>query len=123
MIMGDDEGARVDIEESSKIIDTLDGVETTVHAAYYGVAADYYKVHWILLGFTSRAHIVASQDKSRLCEILQKLTPLPGMRGSCERPYTFRKINACSRPWSERNARGDHLQLRRIGQTAVTWIV
>lgn len=44
MIMGDDEGARVDIEESSKIIDTLDGVETTVHAAYYGVAADYYKV-------------------------------------------------------------------------------
>jgi 26S proteasome regulatory subunit N9 len=44
MILGDDEGARVDIEESSKIIDTLYGVETTVHAAYYGVAADYYKV-------------------------------------------------------------------------------
>jgi len=43
MILGDDEGARVDIDESSKVIDTLDGVETTVHAAYYGVAADYYK--------------------------------------------------------------------------------
>ena len=44
MILGDDEGARVDIDESSKIIDSVDGVETTVHAAYYGVAADYYKV-------------------------------------------------------------------------------
>lgn len=44
LILGDDEGAHVDIDESSNIIDTLDGVEPTVHAAFYGVAADYYKV-------------------------------------------------------------------------------
>jgi len=27
-----------------KVLDTLDGVENSVNAAYYGVAADYYKV-------------------------------------------------------------------------------
>ena len=71
MIMGDDEGARVDIEESSKIIDTLDGVETTVHAAYYGVAADYYKVPLLKsLKLICPTDAVIFKDKGRLCQIL-----------------------------------------------------
>ncbi|KAF9514396.1 hypothetical protein BS47DRAFT_1343163 [Hydnum rufescens UP504] len=43
LLFGDTEGTRVDMEESAKILDELDGVEPSVHAAYYGVAADYYK--------------------------------------------------------------------------------
>lgn len=38
------EGTKTDIDESGKLIDQLDGVESSVHAAYYGVSADYYKV-------------------------------------------------------------------------------
>lgn len=44
LLYGDMEGTRVDMDESAKILEELDGVETSVHAAYYGVAADYYKV-------------------------------------------------------------------------------
>jgi len=43
LLFGDTEGTRVDMEESAKVLDELDGVESSVHAAYYGVAADYYK--------------------------------------------------------------------------------
>ena len=44
LLFGDAEGTRVDIEESGKILDQLDDVEPIVHAAYYSVSADYYKV-------------------------------------------------------------------------------
>lgn len=43
-MFGDMAGTKVDIDECAKVLDDLDGVEPTVHAAYYGVAADYYKV-------------------------------------------------------------------------------
>ena len=32
------------MDEAWKILDSLEGVENAVNAAYYGVAADYYKV-------------------------------------------------------------------------------
>lgn len=43
LLYGDLEGTRVDMEECARVLDALDGVEPTVHAAYYGVASDYYK--------------------------------------------------------------------------------
>ncbi|THH04133.1 hypothetical protein EW145_g5747 [Phellinidium pouzarii] len=43
LLYGDLEGTRVDMDAAWKILDDLDGVDPAVNAAYYSVAADYYK--------------------------------------------------------------------------------
>ena len=43
LVYGDLEGTKNDMDSAWKVLDSLDGVEGTVNAAYYGVAADYYK--------------------------------------------------------------------------------
>ncbi|KAG6820034.1 hypothetical protein H0H93_006269 [Arthromyces matolae] len=43
LIYGDVDGTKMDMDAAWKILDTLEGVENGVNAAYYGVAADYYK--------------------------------------------------------------------------------
>ncbi|CAE6440579.1 unnamed protein product [Rhizoctonia solani] len=43
LIFGDLAGTKVDLDECQKLLDDLDGVEPSVHAAYYEVAADYHK--------------------------------------------------------------------------------
>ncbi|ETW79696.1 hypothetical protein HETIRDRAFT_322407 [Heterobasidion irregulare TC 32-1] len=43
LLFGDVEGTRGDIDAAWAVLDELTGVESTVNAAYYGVAADYYK--------------------------------------------------------------------------------
>ena len=44
LLYGDNEGTKNDIDAAWKVLDELSGVEPSVNAAYYGVAADYYKV-------------------------------------------------------------------------------
>ena len=44
LLYGDLEGTKSDMDAAWKILDTLEGVENGVNAAYYGVGADYYKV-------------------------------------------------------------------------------
>jgi 26S proteasome regulatory subunit N9 len=44
LLYGDVEGTKADMDKAWKILDQLSGVENGVNAAYYGVAADYYKV-------------------------------------------------------------------------------
>ncbi|CCM02283.1 uncharacterized protein FIBRA_04370 [Fibroporia radiculosa] len=43
LLFGDLEGTKTDIDAAWKILDELSGVDNIVNAAYYGVAADYYK--------------------------------------------------------------------------------
>ncbi|KAJ3712427.1 hypothetical protein C8R42DRAFT_686865 [Lentinula raphanica] len=43
LLYGDLEGTKADMDEAWKILDSVESVENTVNAAYYGVAADYYK--------------------------------------------------------------------------------
>ncbi|KAG5643851.1 hypothetical protein DXG03_009534 [Asterophora parasitica] len=43
LLYGDLEGTKTDMDAAWKVLDTLEGVESGVNAAYYGVAADYYK--------------------------------------------------------------------------------
>lgn len=43
LLYGDLEGTKGDMDSAWKILDSLEGVEGSVNAAYYGVAADYYK--------------------------------------------------------------------------------
>ncbi|KAF8073469.1 hypothetical protein FPV67DRAFT_1410368 [Lyophyllum atratum] len=43
LLYGDLEGTKTDMDAAWKILDTLEGVDNGVNAAYYGVAADYYK--------------------------------------------------------------------------------
>ncbi|TFK26919.1 proteasome 26S subunit [Coprinopsis marcescibilis] len=43
LLYGDLEGTKGDMDAAWKVLDTLEGVEGSVNAAYYGVAADYYK--------------------------------------------------------------------------------
>lgn len=40
----DFEGARKDLDEAERILDSFDSVETVVHASFYRVNADYYQV-------------------------------------------------------------------------------
>ena len=44
LLYGDLEGTRADMEKAWSVLDTLDDVEPGVNAAYYGLAADFYKV-------------------------------------------------------------------------------
>jgi 26S proteasome regulatory subunit N9 len=44
LVFGDLEGTKTDMDAAWKVLDILEGVENGVNAAYYGVAADYYKV-------------------------------------------------------------------------------
>ncbi|KAG6876488.1 hypothetical protein C0992_012814 [Termitomyces sp. T32_za158] len=43
LLYGDLEGTKTDMDAAWKVLDTLEGVDSGVNAAYYGVAADYYK--------------------------------------------------------------------------------
>ncbi|KAH8101243.1 hypothetical protein BXZ70DRAFT_935119 [Cristinia sonorae] len=43
LVYGDEDGAKKDMEEAWKVLDDLSDVENRVRAAYYSVAADYYK--------------------------------------------------------------------------------
>ncbi|KAI0729160.1 hypothetical protein C8Q72DRAFT_830477 [Fomitopsis betulina] len=43
LLYGDLEGTKTDIDGAWKILDELTGVDNSVNAAYYGVAAEYYK--------------------------------------------------------------------------------
>ncbi|PAV15754.1 proteasome 26S subunit [Pyrrhoderma noxium] len=43
LLYGDLEGTRSDIDNAWKVLDDLDGVDPSVNAGYYSVAADYYK--------------------------------------------------------------------------------
>lgn len=44
LLYGDLEGTKTDMNGAWKVLDQLSGVDNGVNAAYYGVAADYYKV-------------------------------------------------------------------------------
>lgn len=44
LLYGDQEGTKADMDSAWKVLDQLSGVDNGVNAAYYGVAADYYKV-------------------------------------------------------------------------------
>ncbi|KAF8963313.1 hypothetical protein BDZ97DRAFT_1043520 [Flammula alnicola] len=46
LLYGDLEGTKSDMDAAWKVLDTLENVEGTVNAAYYGVAADYYKAEY-----------------------------------------------------------------------------
>lgn len=42
--LGDLDGARTDLDEAERILDTFDSVETAVHAAFYDAGASYFQV-------------------------------------------------------------------------------
>lgn len=44
LLYGDLDGTKTDMDAAWKVLDNLDSVEPGVNAAYYSVAADYYKV-------------------------------------------------------------------------------
>ena len=44
LIFGDTEGTKSDMDAAWKVLDDLSGVDRGVNAAYYSIAADYYKV-------------------------------------------------------------------------------
>lgn len=45
LLYGDMEGTKTDMEKAGVILDTLEGVDNGVNAAYYEVSGDYYKVN------------------------------------------------------------------------------
>ena len=44
LVFGDIEGTKADMDAAWKVLDELSGVDSGVNAAYYSIAADYYKV-------------------------------------------------------------------------------
>jgi len=51
LLYGDLEGTKTDIDAAFEILDSLESVDNGVNAAYYSVAADYYKV-WTITQIT-----------------------------------------------------------------------
>ena len=82
LLYGDLEGTRADMDAAWKILDDLDGVDTAVNAAYYSVAADYYKVCF-LMSMLFGGVLKAGVGKGRLWTLLQELSPLPRLYRSC----------------------------------------
>lgn len=44
LLLGDHEGTKAAIDQSQKILDQLDSVDLVVHASFYRVSGDYFKV-------------------------------------------------------------------------------
>jgi 26S proteasome regulatory subunit N9 len=82
LLYGDLAGTKTDMDEAWKILDNMTGVEDGVNAAYYGVAADYYKVRGILSPGTPILRRWTGE--SRVRAILQKLSFVPCVCGSCD---------------------------------------
>jgi len=49
LLYGDLDGTKTDMDTALKTLDTLEGADNIVNAAYYGVAADYYKVYLVVI--------------------------------------------------------------------------
>jgi hypothetical protein len=106
LVYGDVEGTKADMDAAWKVLDDLEGVDSGVNAAYYGVAADYYKVSILFAsGFREHADQVLYAGTSGIWPVLQKLTPLPGMCGPREGHVAGGAPSACARfghlgfPW------------------------
>lgn len=77
LVYGDLEGTKTDMDAAWKVLDTLEGVEGTVNAAYYGVAADYYKVNKYLICEINCDADDEMTGESGIRALLSQLTPLP----------------------------------------------
>lgn len=60
LVFGDMEGTKADMDAAWKVLDDLSGVDSGVNAAYYSIAADYYKAGLIERSFLhTDANVVA----------------------------------------------------------------
>jgi len=64
LVFGDLEGTKADMDAAWQVLDTLEGVDSGVNAAYYGVAADYYKVSSWFSGLCSMTQYFVLQAKA-----------------------------------------------------------
>ena len=117
LLYGDLEGTKTDMDTAAKTLDQLEGVENAVNAAYYRVAADYYKVGSSINATRTRtltrSHALAG--KGRLCALLQALAALSRLRRRCDRPHCRSATLARTRPRHFGVSGRHHLQLWRTG--------
>lgn len=83
LLYGDLEGTQTDMETAWKILDDLDGVDPAVNAAYYSVAADYYKVRLYIPWGPPCLFLQKYIGKGGLRSVLQELSPLSCVHRSC----------------------------------------
>lgn len=77
--MHDLEGARKDLDEAERILDSFDSVETVVHASFYRVNADYYQVRPPSYPLVRDTTLMKSQPlgQARIRLLLPQRPPLP----------------------------------------------
>jgi 26S proteasome regulatory subunit N9 len=75
LLYGDLDGTKTDMDAAWKILDHLSGVDNGVNAAYYGVAADYYKVNCALLPIVREGNRSLGSHRPR-----QSIRPITGTR-------------------------------------------
>lgn len=78
LVFGDLEGTKADMDAAWQVLDTLEGVDSGVNAAYYGVAADYYKVSSCFSGLFFMTQFFFA-GKSRVCTLLPSFTFILGV--------------------------------------------
>lgn len=109
LLLADMEGTKVAIDKSSKILEGLDSVDLAVHAAFYRVSGDYYKVSSILFPAVHAAN-TGRKGTSGLCRLLQELVTLPRVHQHRDGPLCDRAHISCRRSWHLSSPR-QHLQL------------
>ena len=65
LIFGDIEGTKADMDAAWKVLDELSGVDSGVNAAYYSIAADYYKVEELWTHTLSNVELSISDRPKR----------------------------------------------------------
>ena len=117
LMYGDLEGTKTDMDAAWKVLDDLEGVDSGVNAAYYGVAADYFKVsHPSFARFREDVDQLLRVGTSRVWPILQKLTPLSRVCGHREGHAARGAPSPCARSRHLGSPRGYNLQFWRTGQ-------
>lgn len=75
LLLGDHEGTKAGMDACEKVLERLDSVDLAVHAAFYRVSGDYYKVCCVRRS-VSVADVVRLGEGG-VCGLLQELAPVP----------------------------------------------
>lgn len=110
LLLGDHEGTKAGMDACEKVLDRLDSVDLAVHAAFYRVSGDYYKVRFFFRSFvcsfvSCEGELTCREDRRRRSMRITTRTRSSTSRASISTP-SFPLLSARSeqRTWASRRS-------------------